>query len=65
MSAYCPTLSGQITPGKLKEQRRGRICVKRHSIGTELAYVDWVRGFILFHGKRHPRDLGRRRSKLS
>lgn len=25
---------------------------------TEAAYVGWVRRFILFHGKRHPRELG-------
>jgi integron integrase len=25
---------------------------------TEDAYVQWIRRFILFHGKRHPRELG-------
>ncbi|WP_290730086.1 integron integrase [Aquabacterium sp.] len=25
---------------------------------TEEAYVDWVRRFILFHEKRHPKDMG-------
>jgi integron integrase len=25
---------------------------------TEKAYVHWIRRFIYFHGKRHPRDLG-------
>lgn len=25
---------------------------------TETAYVDWIRRFILFHGKQHPRELG-------
>ncbi len=25
---------------------------------TEDAYVDWARRFILFHGKRHPADMG-------
>ena len=25
---------------------------------TESAYVDWIRRFIVFHGKRHPRELG-------
>jgi integron integrase len=25
---------------------------------TEQAYVHWIRRFIYFHGKRHPRDLG-------
>jgi integron integrase len=32
--------------------------VKHYSIRTETAYVDWVRRYVLFHGKRHPRDLG-------
>jgi integron integrase len=34
------------------------IRVKHYSIRTESAYVDWARRFILFHGKRHPGDLG-------
>lgn len=29
-----------------------------YAIRTEDAYVDWVKRFILFHGKRHPRDMG-------
>jgi hypothetical protein len=28
------------------------------SIRTEQAYVQWICRFILFHGKRHPRDVG-------
>jgi integron integrase len=31
---------------------------RRYSRRTEQAYVDWVRRFILFHKKRHPRELG-------
>ncbi|HID45791.1 MAG TPA: integron integrase [Chromatiaceae bacterium] len=31
---------------------------RHYSIRTEQAYVDWIRRFILFHGKRHPRDMG-------
>jgi len=30
----------------------------QYSYETEKAYVAWVRRFILFHDKRHPRDLG-------
>ena len=31
----------------------------RHlSVRTEEAYVQWVRRFVLFHGKRHPREMG-------
>nr|MBP7132362.1 integron integrase [Aquabacterium sp.] len=29
-----------------------------YAIRTEEAYVDWVRRFILFHEKRHPKDMG-------
>jgi integron integrase len=43
---------------KLLDQPRGRLRVKHYSIRTEQAYVDWVRRFVLFHDKRHPRDLG-------
>ena len=43
---------------KLLDQLRGRLRVKHYSIRTEQAYVDWVRRFVLFHGKRHPRALG-------
>ena len=32
-------------------------CV-HYSIRTESAYVDWALRFILFHGKRHLKDMG-------
>jgi integron integrase len=32
--------------------------VKRYSIRTEQAYLDWIRRFILFHEKRHPAEMG-------
>ena len=35
-----------------------RIRVKHYSIRTETQYVQWVRRFILFHGKRHPPEMG-------
>lgn len=43
---------------RLLDQLRRAIRVRHYSIRTEAAYVDWVRRFILFHGKRHPRDMG-------
>lgn len=43
---------------RLLDQLRDRIRVKHYSIRTEAQYVLWVRRFILFHGKRHPRELG-------
>lgn len=40
------------------EQLRARIRVKRYSIRTEQAYMDWVRRYIRHFSGRHPRDLG-------
>ncbi|MDI6748272.1 MAG: integron integrase [Rhodocyclaceae bacterium] len=37
---------------------RARIRVKHYSIRTETQYVQWVKRYIYFHDKRHPRDLG-------
>jgi integron integrase len=37
---------------------REAIRVRHMSLRTEAAYVDWVRRFILHHGKRHPREMG-------
>jgi site-specific recombinase XerD len=42
---------------KLLDQVRTVIRVKHFSLSTERAYVGWIRRFILFHGKRHPRDM--------
>jgi hypothetical protein len=38
-------------PPKLLDQLRDRIRVKHYSIRTEQQYMQWVRRFILFHGK--------------
>ncbi|QFY44017.1 integron integrase [Candidatus Methylospira mobilis] len=43
---------------KLLDQVRNKIRLKHYSIRTEQAYTDWVRRFILFHGKRHPAEMG-------
>jgi len=43
---------------KLLDQVRERIRVKHYSIRTETQYLQWIRRFILFHGKRHPREMG-------
>lgn len=45
-------------PPRLLESMRERIRVLHYSIRTEQAYVDWARRFILFHEKRHPREMG-------
>src|SRR5262245_30527235 len=45
-------------PPRLLDQVRELIRIRHYSIRTEQAYVQWIRRFILFHGKRHPREMG-------
>jgi hypothetical protein len=45
---------------KLWEQLADKIRIKHYSIRTEQAYVSWNKKFILFHNKKHPRDMGER-----
>ena len=44
-------------PLKLLDQVRDKIRVKHYSIRTETQYLQWIKRFILFHGKRHPQDM--------
>ncbi|HEY1077095.1 MAG TPA: integron integrase [Fontimonas sp.] len=43
---------------KLLEQVRNLIRMRHYSIRTEQTYLHWIKRFILFHGKRHPREMG-------
>ncbi|MDO8676944.1 MAG: phage integrase N-terminal SAM-like domain-containing protein [Acidobacteriota bacterium] len=45
-------------PPKLLEGVRAAIRLRHYSRRTEQAYVSWIRRFIVYHGKRHPRELG-------
>lgn len=45
-------------PPRLLDSLRAEIRLRHYSVRTEAAYVDWARRYILFHGKRHPRDMG-------
>jgi site-specific recombinase XerD len=40
------------------EHVRNTIRTRRYGVRTEQAYVHWIKGFILYHGKRHPQELG-------
>ena len=54
-----PPLESPHSPlPKLLEQLRIHLRTRHYSIRTEQTYIDWARRFILFHGKRHPRDMG-------
>ena len=48
------------SPPKLLDQVRQAIRLRHYSRRTEAAYVAWIRRFIVFHRKRHPRELGER-----
>ncbi|MCI0694371.1 phage integrase N-terminal SAM-like domain-containing protein [candidate division KSB1 bacterium] len=43
---------------KLLDQVSEVLRTKHYSIRTEKAYIDWIYRFIMFHGKRHPREMG-------
>jgi integrase len=45
-------------PKKLLDQMRDIMQTKHYSIRTEKVYVEWAKRFILFHNKRHPKDMG-------
>jgi integron integrase len=54
------SLSGPAEASKPKflDQIRQLMRLRHYSLRTEEAYIGWIRRYILFHGKRHPRDLG-------
>ena len=45
-------------PPRLLARVREAIRVRHYSIRTESAYVDWIRRYIHFHGRRHPAEMG-------
>jgi integron integrase len=49
-----------VTPptSRLLDRVREAIRVRHYSYRTEQQYVAWIRRYILFHGRRHPQDLG-------
>ena len=58
-----PKISDKGTTGnppKLLDQVRNKLRVKHYSIRTEDTYLHWIKRYIYFHGKRHPKDLGAR-----
>jgi hypothetical protein len=45
-------------PKKLLDQVRDAIRVKHYARNTKQAYVYWIKKFILFRHKRHPKEMG-------
>lgn len=46
------------TKPKLLDQVQNTIRLKHYSIRTEQSYIQWIKRFIIFHNKRHPKDMG-------
>jgi len=43
---------------KLLDQVREKLRRLNYAYSTEKAYTSWIKRYILFHDKRHPRDMG-------
>ena len=45
---------------KLLDHARNTLRRKHYSYQTEKRYLDWIRRFIIFHDKRHPKTMGQK-----
>jgi integron integrase len=57
-----PTMALEINDGvrqpRLLDRVREANRLRHGSRSTEKSYIGWIRRFILFHGKRHPAEMG-------
>jgi hypothetical protein len=63
-----PSLSEKTTsspPPKLLDQVVAKIRFKHYSRRTEQSYAHWIKRFILFHGKRHPKEMACQRHSFN
>jgi len=56
--AWTPIVDAGSREPRLLDRVRLAIRARHYSLRTEEAYVAWIRRFILFHGKRHPVEMG-------
>ena len=56
--AKCGLCSVTERPKRLLEQVREAIRYRHYSYRTEKSYVRWIKRYIYFHNKRHPREMG-------
>jgi site-specific recombinase XerD len=45
-------------PKKLLDVVREVIRLKHYSYRTEQTYVKWIKRYLLYHDKKHPREMG-------
>jgi len=59
MSSAGPPRSPPEEPRlRLLDELRRQVRLRHYSYRTEQAYVGWVRRYVVFHGRRHPSELG-------
>jgi hypothetical protein len=47
----------QPAPPKLLDRVQEAIFLKRYSYRTEQTYVAWIKRYILFHNRQHPKNM--------
>lgn len=58
MDSFTPSSITTPAAPKLLQEVQRCLRVKHYSLRTERSYIGWIRNFILYHNKKHPRDLG-------
>ena len=53
-----PETANAPKPMRLLDQVRDKLRKLHYSPRTEEAYVGWIKRYIWFHGKRHPKEMG-------
>jgi len=53
----------QTKTSRLLDRVISRMRVKHYSLRIETSYVEWIKRYIRHHGKRHPKDMGLRKSR--
>jgi integron integrase len=53
-----PAGAGAVPAPRLLDRVRDAIRARHYSRRTEKAYAGWIKRYVLFHGKRHPREMG-------
>jgi len=48
----------RVKSPSLLDRVREAVQARHYSQRTEQAYIDWIKRFVLFHGKRHPLGMG-------
>ena len=49
--------ASQKRPPKLLDRMQQELRARGYALRTEKTYIDWARKYILFHNKRHPKDM--------